>query len=898
MFGANIHTAQTRGDDVPVQRIKEMTKCTNPKEGKLAADDNSSSRNSNATSLKMLLAKEMATEVESKRRPPSVIARLMGLEEDRPTEEPIVDHVKSEFKERDLKATNKVLEQLEQHKCIRLMTRDIHHSLDKTTEYNDVFEVCEERSGTSYFHDRTSQKGCTSENKCDQLDTAQEKVPSSNKDLFLEPAEDCNSTFSRHLSGLHTYRALPETKRITVLRPIRSVEINGVRQSGAEQVNEQNVLKLTKFCKSQSSKEEIPSQPSRIVILRPTPGKPGISKAKLTARDTSFQLINRNNPNGSLDDNGATRGSARLVHGIMQHPQDGCHQRDDSLLSSTYSNGYGGDESSFSDSEIDRNSDSEIDYIEEDGRSFSESDGGSPLSKRSWYCHRRNEGPSSGSSFSNTLHVPESSVIREAKKQLSERWAMVACDDISQEQGQSSRRTCTLGEMLSIQVTKKEDFTTGMLSVYSNQSCGMENELTRSMYVTTPRKSDQNEYRSPGKLLRSNSVPVIPSMYDNKVANMQASNPESCKPKVVVVSNKGKTSFKGRVSDFFLSRSKKSKWQKSTYRPSGCFAERVEAGIVHSEPDYKHNPDELNLDTNGKAVHCGDKIDKFTLRISTGVSERTASMGAPISLDCPSGNLYKLGANKGLNSNRDQPSPTSVFDAPSEYSSCNEPETSGRTTSKIAISRSSAIEAVACSLSWNDAVSESHCTPRPPSLLSDVDDDESEYHVLVQNIMSSAGFGGAQSSTVFTGWHLPDHPLDPVLCNKVFELQEQSSYRRLLFDCVNVALIEIGENALLSAFPCSRPHSRAWRDTSSPDLGVKVWSILKDWIYGARMFVVSKRDNAGIMLDKIVKQEIEGGGWVKLVMLQVVDITEQVEGGVMEELVEEAVLDLATCFQQ
>jgi len=65
------------------------------------ADDNSSSRKSNTTSLKMLLEKEMSKEAESKRRPPSVIARLMGLEEDLPTKEPIVHHTVSDLS-RDL----------------------------------------------------------------------------------------------------------------------------------------------------------------------------------------------------------------------------------------------------------------------------------------------------------------------------------------------------------------------------------------------------------------------------------------------------------------------------------------------------------------------------------------------------------------------------------------------------------------------------------------------------------------------------------------------------------------------------------------------------------------------------------------------------------------------------
>uniref|UniRef100_A0A0A9EVE5 DUF4378 domain-containing protein n=1 Tax=Arundo donax TaxID=35708 RepID=A0A0A9EVE5_ARUDO len=221
---------------------------------------------------------------------------------------------------------------------------------------------------------------------------------------------------------------------------------------------------------------------------------------------------------------------------------------------------------------------------------------------------------------------------------------------------------------------------------------------------------------------------------------------------------------------------------------------------------------------NEKAVHCEDRIDSFATQISTSTSERSASIGVTVSLNCPSGNLDKSGANKGLHSNRDQPSPTSVLDVPSEDSSCNEPETSRRTTSKNAIARSSAIETVARLLSWDDTASESqlHCTPRPPSLLSDVDDDESECHVLVQNIMSSAGLGSAQSMA-FTGWHLPDYPLDPVLYTKVSELQKHSAYRRLLFDCVNVALIEIGENTLLSSFPWSKKHSRTWRGTSSPD---------------------------------------------------------------------------------
>jgi len=178
-------------------------------------------------------------------------------------------------------------------------------SCHEKIEYNDVYEVSEGQSGTGYFHDRTSQKGWCLENKSKQFDIAQDKIMEpehfaieekllcSNRDLFLEFSEEHNPTFSRQSSGLHANRAPPQTKRITVLKPIRSVDINGIRLSKAE-IGKQNVLKMRRFHQIPSPKEEMPSQPSRIVLLRPTPGKPGISKAKLTSRATSFQLTNRN----------------------------------------------------------------------------------------------------------------------------------------------------------------------------------------------------------------------------------------------------------------------------------------------------------------------------------------------------------------------------------------------------------------------------------------------------------------------------------------------------------------------------------------------------------------------------------------------------------------------------
>ncbi|KAM0860752.1 hypothetical protein ACQ4PT_046339 [Festuca glaucescens] len=885
IYGAKPVMGQIRTDGQKIKsELKRTTDSDNAHvEEKLAASDNFSGTKSNATSLKMLLAKETSKEVESKSNPPSVIARLMGLVEDFPAKEPVLHHAKRDFRENQScnhpEQIEKASQQQGQHHSMQPMTQVIDPSCE-TIEYNGVHEGCKEKARMSIFQGQSSQKTRYSENNSGRMDVVPEKfrqakylvtkenvlrsgalqeyldVLSSEEDLFPKFREE--PILARPMSGLRTTPAPPQT-RITVLKPMRAVQSDVARQSTTEWAIEQNALEMRRFHQRSSSKEGTPSQPSRIVLLRPTPGKPSVTKAKLTPKATPFRLIDRKNFKTVLDAHGATLGSKVVVHDIIRHQQDGQDQRDESLLSSTYSNGYGGDESSFSDSEIDRSGDSEIDDIEEDGGSISDSEACSPISKYSWDYTRRYRSSDSGSSSSRISHFPDSLVIKEAKQRLSERWTMVTCEDISQEQVRLPRSTCTLGEMLSLNEVKKEDVTS---------------------------IKDDKTVESSRKLPRSNSLPVSSHTFDNMVAKVQVSYPEGCKPT---------TDLMRRVSDFLFPKRKTAR-QKSTHRPSDCFDEKIEACFGGSQSPASHK-----LESNEKLALCEEKNDVSGRQNFTSTSEGTALVDVPISLICRSRKMDRLGLHEGLNSTRDQPSPTSVLDAPSEDSSCNEPESSGSTNSKNAkaASRSSAIEAVACSLSWDDATSESPSpgiSRPPPYLPSDVDDEESECHVLVQNIMSSFGLDdNARSSMVFTGWHLPDCPLDPVLGNKLLELWEQRSYRRLIVDCVNVALLEIGENALLSAFSWSKAHTRTWRENSSPALGVEVWSILKDWIYGARMFVVSRRDNTGIMTDRVVKQEVEGSGWVKMMLSQVVDITEQIEGGVLEELVAEAVLDFAAC---
>jgi hypothetical protein len=111
--------------------------------------------------------------------------------------------------------------------------------------------------------------------------------------------------------------------------------------------------------------------------------------------------------------------------------------------------------------------------------------------------------------------------------------------------------------------------------------------------VTTCTKDDKIGERSRNrKLARSNSLPVRSETFDNMVAKVQVSNPESCKPT---------TDLMRRVSDFLFPK-RKTVRQKSTHHPSGCFDEKIEACFGDSQSPAGHN-----LESNEKLALCEEK---------------------------------------------------------------------------------------------------------------------------------------------------------------------------------------------------------------------------------------------------------------------------------------------------
>ena len=56
--------------------------------------------------------------------------------------------------------------------------------------------------------------------------------------------------------------------------------------------------------------------------------------------------------------------------------------------------------------------------------------------------------------------------------------------------------------------------------------------------------------------------------------------------------------------------------------------------------------------------------------------------------------------------------------------------------------------------------------------------------------------------------------------------------------------------------------------------------------------------DAATMLERIVHQEVEGGGWMKSVRSEPDEMTKQIADGLLVELVGEAMADLTVCFPQ
>ncbi|KAJ6843032.1 uncharacterized protein M6B38_299805 [Iris pallida] len=853
----------------------------------------SSSKKSSGTPMKMLIAQELSRDVESKHKQTNIVARLMGLD--------ALPGPKS-----DPTPKRSLQEGYSHNQC---NPPSSNHKKEYKDGYKDVYEVWQQPPRADWFNDQPPRKGrIDNENITEKrmalvrqkfseakrlsmderlLQTKEFQdaleVLSSNRDLFVKFLGEPNSLFSKNFCGIQSL--LPsQTKRITVLKPSKTMEVKSevqiVKPLYPSLKNiDHDTNKNQRNSRSSSFihyRDESISNPTRIVVLKPSPGIPN------EMNKTVASLINPPKQAEGRDFNGSSAGteedavSREVVKAITQQMQQhlSSHRRDEPLLTpSALPNGYVGDESSFNRSEDD--------FTEEGCFNVSDSDAVTPTSRHSCDYNNRFGSPHSNSSFARACS-PEPSVIKEAKKRLSERWAMVASNGmIYQEQNQMRRSSSTLGEMLSIPKAENEEGS-DRLNVSSRRSCSGEQEPKTSIAGCSD--------NAPSNLPRSKSLPVSSSAYGNLNIPSKTNVPkEGSKPK------SGASSFREKLSSFF-SRSKKS--ARDNHIPSlsddRLHRNRAESSSLESFHDGNSEASmHMNSEKYGGALSIRNSLNDGEKKHVTPSAKASRSS-------------EKARFSEISRENQDLPSPVLVLEGPFEDDTNNITQRSIAAVSghPQALSRSPPIGSISRTLTWDDSPQLGRplsCSSKLSKVLSK-ECEEQERFAFVHKLLSSASLvDRIDCSTILARWYSLDSPLDPVLLDEFLDrkgeeakCRERRSNQRLLYDCVNAALLDIGRSALKQSYPYAWACGRAWWDSQKCSLvAEEVWRSVRDLFSSEEERVAFKCGNRNVVVEGLVDREVAGRGWTESMRSEIDEFGEEIGREVLEELVKETLADLA-----
>ncbi|CAN1131381.1 hypothetical protein LINPERHAP2_LOCUS6366 [Linum perenne] len=861
----------------------------------------SSNKKASGTPMKTLIAQELNKEVESKQKPSNLVAKLMGLDALPHQHQPNSgggaqrSHSKG-YSRRSLSHSGILTGCWEPDRSF--LDKEIDHCPEMKV-CKDTYEVWQQtlrddspqkRRPDVNVNDRkmalirqkfmelkclaTDEKGRQSKEFQDALD-----ILSSNRDLLLKFFQEPNSMFSQHLYDMLSIPPPPETKRITVLRPSTKVADSDNKSAGLGKKGDKKATKPgwdgnDLGCSPTFPSDDYSSQPTRIVVLKPSPARTFDIKAVVSPPLSTPRAGLGEELCDEADDHGAQE-SKEVASEITRQVRENLmgHRRDETFLSSVFSNGYICDDSSFNKSEA-----------ESANGNLSDSEIASPTSRHSWDYINRFDSPFSSASFSRASCSPESSVCREAKKRLSERWAMMTSTMNSQEQNSNARRSSsTLGEMLALSETKKS-----VASEDRHKNKEPELEASTSYLVSNQNKEEGIE-ESPRSLVRSKSLPVSSSIYGGRL-NVEISDSEAVKPQVPKELTKAKSmksSLRGKVSGLFFSKSKKSK-DKSSASLSQADCQSVTSELPNSlvpHPGRNDDDGSSRISKNGTEECCSSSLDashEGVLTVAKPVMERNA------------------------NENQDQPSPISVLEAPFEEDDINITELCASIkldrrgpellSKSNLIDKSPPIGSISRTLSWDDSscstdTSSSSYPLKATSSPSSAEEEERDMVSFMDTLLSAAELQGDSVSSA--RWHSADSPLDPCLRDKLAsqvdkeiieaKKRQMRSTRKLLFDCLNVALLDmITSSSSSSGGPATTAATVVGR--------------MREWV-GRRKSSSSEEEEeegASVVVERVVRKEVAGvgKGWTNEVAAEVESIGKEIGGKLLEELVEEAVVDL------
>ncbi|KAL8158976.1 hypothetical protein V2J09_000513 [Rumex salicifolius] len=851
------------------------------------------SRKSEGTPVKMLIAQEMTKDLECGHDSPNVVAKLMGL--DAPPHQDLPD----------LGYGKRNPEFYSWDRCSEIPEGYWHQKdgfFDRNSGCEDTYEMWQPSPKTNCLRNLSLQNGSCSENTNEQkmalirqkfmdakrLSTDEKlrqtkefqdalDVLSSNQHLFLKVLQEPTSLISHHLCERQPIPLPMETKRITVLKPSKMVFNDKFPASGNR--NEKHVKKFGPHNRfglspvvSTRRFDESSTQPTRIVVLKPTPGMmqdvrevPSVPSSTANLHGPSFFEVPRDVE---------SREAREVAKEIMQQMRENLagHQTDETVLSSVLSYGYTGDESSFNKSEAE--------FV----GNFSDSEAMSPAFKHSWDYINRNGGPYSSSSLSCASYTPESSVAREAKKRLSERWAVMASNGTCVEQRHKLRSSSTLGEMLALS------------EIQNPEICEIDNTKSDEVHRVSTSSLISNTgvvLGSPGTLLRSKSLPVEALDQENR---MDGPNKQAAK-----------SSFRGKVTSLLFQRSKKL-CKGRIYK----YQSEDQAVSCHAEASTPYRmPCDDNSDFQSPDLRSANR----TLWLELNEEPRQGLAPQQVTWS-----TLKSATSGMSGENQDQPSPISVLEPAFEEDDSNTMCSSDATTldpfgmqPTFSLGRSNLIDksppigSIARTLSWDES-SAQPATSNPPNspFRSHAGGfhEEGEWLFLVHSLLSAADVENeSQLRSNITKWHSPDSPLDPLMREKYVNLISKDAFyeanRRqlrsncwLVFDCVNAALVDVtgmGSYAIQSA------HEKRLVTTMPGDLlADRVLARVKHWFFSSDWVVEGGGDDNNhnnVTVERVVQKDLVGRGWEweDLSSIEMGIIGKEIETKLMEELVEESV---------
>ncbi|KAK1265375.1 hypothetical protein QJS04_geneDACA017918 [Acorus gramineus] len=245
-----------------------------------------SSKQTSGLPLKMLIGEEISKGRESKRHSPTVVARLMGLDA-LPAEQPILKQRK-----RNEHHSQKMSPYNLQEQC--LSCED--HSFEQRQEFKDVYEVLvtpkvekhktrhvlegnpslkKNDTGMAFIRQKfMDAKRLSSDEKLrnsKEFDDALEALDC-NPDLLLKFLQEPNSLFSKHLQDMEA-NLPPMPSQIGVLKPSNGNKYDRDGTYRKAERNESNKHTRKGVLKSQVGRNETCNMPTTIVVLKPNSEK-------------------------------------------------------------------------------------------------------------------------------------------------------------------------------------------------------------------------------------------------------------------------------------------------------------------------------------------------------------------------------------------------------------------------------------------------------------------------------------------------------------------------------------------------------------------------------------------------------------------------------------------------